>query len=631
MGDTFELLTYSQTAGDSGSFGVDPPDRPPETVTMVGVVDGPNLGDPSKPLQPLVYLSSRTVEGTDIGVVTSLISVDLHDGVDLTGLRSSLDTLAGRPGADALTVEPLHAVSDTVRTAVRLQAVSLWLMASIAGVAAVAALGQLITRGARVAPDDELTLRSIGYGRTELIGESLGCAVVVIATGTALGTISAPIASPIFPTGFVAAIDPDHGVRLEATVLVLGALAMAAALTAWAAVALALVRTRLRAATPPALATRVASIAISPAVATGTRLAFARTGREAGSVRATVVGLVVAVAAVTGALTVGLSLHRLVTEPARFGADYDVYFGNGGLPDGTADQLLADPDIGALSLVSEGQVAAGERTVRVLWFDARRGEVMPRLLDGRLPLAADEVAFGAVEARSLAVGIGDTIELTGTAGTCACRVTGIVVIPSVGVNTGVGHDGALTGDGLRGLVADTVPGVALADVVPGATGAVERLASEYSATPAGFQELPEVIANLSLASGVPNALAVLLACLAGVGVAHAATLSVRRRRRDVAVLAALGAERSWLRTMAHWQVTAGVVVPVVAGVPLGFGAGTFVFRAIAGSIGAIDTPDLPLVRGLLVAAGVVVVANLAGAIPSRRARRARPADVLAGE
>ncbi len=54
---------------------------------------------------------------------------------------------------------------------------------------------------------------------------------------------------------------------------------------------------------------------------------------------------------------------------------------------------------------------------------------------------------------------------------------------------------------------------------------------------------------------VPYLLVVLILALGVLTVAHAMFTSARHRRRDLAVLGALGADRSWLARVVHWQAT----------------------------------------------------------------------------
>ena len=130
---------------------------------------------------------------------------------------------------------------------------------------------------------------------------------------------------------------------------------------------------------------------------------------------------------------------------------------------------------------------------------------------------------------------------------------------------------------------------------------------------------------------VPGLLAVLLAVLTLLTMVHGLLVSVQRRRRDLAVLSVLGADRSFLARTVHWQATALTVVPIALGVPLGLIAGSFVFRAFADRLGAVPDPAIPILVVLVTVVGLVGVANVAAVVPARRARHLSTAQQLRTE
>ena len=127
---------------------------------------------------------------------------------------------------------------------------------------------------------------------------------------------------------------------------------------------------------------------------------------------------------------------------------------------------------------------------------------------------------------------------------------------------------------------------------------------------------------------IPAILAVLLGILALLTLVHALLVSVQSRRRDLAVLRALGANPPWIGRAVHWQATVLTAAPLVLGVPLGLIGGAVVFRAFANSIGALPEPATPLLAVGAIAIGLVAIANLAAVLPARRARRLSTAELL---
>jgi putative ABC transport system permease protein len=107
--------------------------------------------------------------------------------------------------------------------------------------------------------------------------------------------------------------------------------------------------------------------------------------------------------------------------------------------------------------------------------------------------------------------------------------------------------------------------------------------------------------------------------------------SINNRRRDVAVVRSLGADRSWITRAVHWQATSFMVLPVVVGTPVGIIVGQVVFRSFADSVGAVNGASLPFVTIATVVAALVLLANVVAAVPARRARRLAPAVLLQAE
>jgi ABC-type lipoprotein release transport system permease subunit len=107
--------------------------------------------------------------------------------------------------------------------------------------------------------------------------------------------------------------------------------------------------------------------------------------------------------------------------------------------------------------------------------------------------------------------------------------------------------------------------------------------------------------------------------------------SVRRRRRDLALLKSLGFTRSQLAATVAWQSTVAVILGVVAGVPLGIAVGRYLWDLFAREINAVPAPTVPVTSVVLIAVGALVLANLVAAAPARVAARAPTALLLRAE
>lgn len=140
--------------------------------------------------------------------------------------------------------------------------------------------------------------------------------------------------------------------------------------------------------------------------------------------------------------------------------------------------------------------------------------------------------------------------------------------------------------------------------------------------------MPGVILNVARVRRIATFLAGLLALLLFMSMLNAIIMSIHRRRRDFAVLAALGADRRWIGRAAHWQTTILSALPLIAGVPLGIIAGSAVFRAFANRIGAVPDPTIPIALVLGLSIAFVAVANIVAVVPNLRARRVPTAQLL---
>ena len=625
LGETFELVTFTQEQGDTGRFGVDPPAGPHLPATLVGIVDGPSTLEDQTPAAvfPRVLLDTP-----NIGISQTKIAVNLHPGVSLDEFRSQLDTL---PDSGTLSLAFTPLISSQLRRAVNTQGRGLWLLAVVAGIAAVAVLGQVITRQARLSAAERMPLSALGFTDRQLLTESTCRAAVPIVLGTLIGAALAVAVSGRFPTGFIRSLEPTPGVLVLWAVLLAATSLLITALLVWTVASLTVSRWAARVPRPSptldALATRISS----PTAAVGMRFAFMRSAAERGSTRSSLIGVLLTVGGLVGAITFGVSLDRLVSEPFRYGVNYDANFGdNGGnqLPDGFADRLDADPNVTSLTLFAGGQARVGDTTVPLLGVKAVRGDGAPIVLSGRLPAGDDEIAFGRVSAGDVGAHMGGELTMTGPTGSQTFRVVGLVVVPGLGANEGVGEGAVVTLGGLSQL--DDGAAVTSAAVrFRSRSVGFDDYGAEFgltSGTNPGFT--PVAITNVARVRTIPFALAGVLGVLVVLTVAHIMFTSTRARRRDVAILRSLGADRGWVTRAVHWQATAFTVVPVAIGVPLGFIIGRLVFAEFANSMGAINGASLPLGIVVAVVLGVLILANAVAAVPARRARHTRPAVIL---
>jgi ABC-type antimicrobial peptide transport system permease subunit len=142
---------------------------------------------------------------------------------------------------------------------------------------------------------------------------------------------------------------------------------------------------------------------------------------------------------------------------------------------------------------------------------------------------------------------------------------------------------------------------------------------------------PAEIVNSGDISGSSRLLGVAVALSALSTLALALTAAVRRRRRDLALLKALGFTRRQLGATVAWQATGTVFVGLVFGVPIGAVLGRVLWGLFARQLDVLAEPTIPLAAIGLVIAAAVISANVLSAIPGHIARAVPAALVLRSE
>ena len=142
---------------------------------------------------------------------------------------------------------------------------------------------------------------------------------------------------------------------------------------------------------------------------------------------------------------------------------------------------------------------------------------------------------------------------------------------------------------------------------------------------------PAEVGNWGRVSAFPYVLAALIAAAAAAILAHALVTSIRRRRRDLAILKTLGFERHDVRRTVAWQASTVAAIGLLVGLPLGVGIGRFAWNLFAQELGVLSEPVAPVWPGLLVIPGTLLLANLVALLPGRIAAGTPPAAVLRAE
>jgi hypothetical protein len=131
--------------------------------------------------------------------------------------------------------------------------------------------------------------------------------------------------------------------------------------------------------------------------------------------------------------------------------------------------------------------------------------------------------------------------------------------------------------------------------------------------------------------GTPEVLAVLLAGLGLAVLGQLIVMSGRRRRRDFAIMKALGLLRRQVRWITAWQVTTMTVLALLIGLPSGVALGRWAWVLFASGLGIAGGTVTPVTITLLMVPAAILAANAVAFWPASEAARLNPAKVLHAE
>jgi len=530
------------------------------------------------------------------------------------------------------------------------------------GIVALACLligAQLIGRQIRLRADERAVLRAVGASPGQTWADGLIGIFASVVAGALLAVVVAVCLSPIAPLGPVRPVYPDPGVSFDWTVLGCGLavlivfLGVTAALVSYRGAPQRAARRGLAPEQPSRILAAAGSAGLPVPALTGVRFALVPgRGRTSVPVRSAVLGAVLAVVALVGTATFGASLKSLVSRPALYGWNWDYMLGAGGDLPGPKVTALLDHDryVAAWSGVYTGSLNLDDLPVPVLG-ETPGARVAPALLSGHGVQTSDQVVLGALTLAQLHAHLGSTlIESAGAGGPHRLLVVGTATLPAFGgsgqhMEMGVG---AVLSYQLLPLLQRNsfntpLPGPqsALVRLRPGEARAAAYRSlltiAQETTNPENFGvavigvQRPAEILNYRSLGDTPAFLGAGLAAGAIAALALTLVASVRRRRRDLAVLKTLGFTERQLAATVAWHSSTAVAIGVVAGVPLGIALGRTLWDLFAHDINAVPAPSVPVGQVALIAVGALVLANVIAAVPGRLAARTPTALVLRSE
>jgi ABC-type lipoprotein release transport system permease subunit len=139
------------------------------------------------------------------------------------------------------------------------------------------------------------------------------------------------------------------------------------------------------------------------------------------------------------------------------------------------------------------------------------------------------------------------------------------------------------------------------------------------------------VENLQRVDSLPALLAALLAFLALATLTHVLITSVRRRRRDYAVLKAMGFERTQLAGAVVWNTWLLAALGVALGIPIGVVLGRSLWRFVTNQIGSVQPPIVPARILAIAVIGTAFIATAVAVVPAWLAARTQSASALRTE
>ena len=485
------------------------------------------------------------------------------------------------PSGSELYVYLTSAIEAEAQRAIRPEAIALAVFGLIAGLAAVILGTQSIGRQLRAGADDAGALRALGAGPLMIIADGLPGILAAVAAGAVLAIAVALALSPFSLFGPVREVVRGRGLYPDWAVLGLGALTLSVVLAG--------------------LATVIAYRQVPHRLAARGRAASRRPSAARTAVAA---GL-----PVSGTEGVRLALepgHGRTAVPVR-----SVLAGRG--LDSNRDVVLGPATLAALHQRVGGIVTLASGSFRVRLTIA--GTATMPAIGGALSIHPSMSTGALFSAAILPEG-----SSSGPFGAFLAGPNAILVRLRPGTSPAAGLQS------LQAIGRQLTAGLKAPRTLAESNGS--SIADTIDLLPA---QRPAEIVNYKTMGAMPAVLAAGLAAGAVAGLGLTLVASVRRRRRDFALLKTLGFTRGQLAGAVAWQSSVIAVVGLLIGVPVGVALGRLLWLAFARELSAVPDAVIPAGSIALAALAALVLANLVAALPGRAAGRTPAAIVLRAE
>ena len=569
---------------------------------------------------------------------------------DVNAMQADLSRLEGAKPATAFT---FASQGDRTQHSIHLQAIALWVLAGLLALAGLLVVAQLFARQSTLESTGYRELRALGMTSDQVWAVGMTRVVLIGSVAGSIALVTASAASSLFPIGLAGTAEPQPGFTLDFPALTIGMFATFLAVVAcgawpnWHAarrssLATARPEASTRYTTPVGTATRLGGAPVT--VSTGIAFALGR-GRDGNAIplRTTLTAAAIGVAALTAAIVFSASLTHLVDSPKLYGVTWDALIesvsGPGTSPTPALSVVRHDPAVDAVSMGYSGVPAQiGKVGVDAMAVEALRGSLLqPTIVTGHSPTRRDEIVLGARDLQRLHLHVGDTVHINvaGIDNPHPVTVVGTAIFPVLSDGLGLGRGTQLTIGTLRQTVGRSTPppDTILVKFRPGTNQsvAIARLSREIgpaagiSVTP---PQQPVDLINFGRVQNLPLIVGGLLGLLAVGTLVHLLVTSIRRRRRDLAVLKVVGFVPGQLRRTILWQANTITILALLLGVPVGTVIGRGVWYIFAHQIGVFAAPTVPPAPVIALVFGALLITCLTALVPARSAARSQVSEIL---
>jgi putative ABC transport system permease protein len=606
----------------------------------------------------------------------ALYGIQLAPGVSVASVETELANVVPRHYVFEFHV--LSVTTSEVELSVKPESVALGAFGAIAALACLVLAAQAIARSLRRSDEDRQIMRALGASPVDTTAEGLIGVLGAIVLGSLVAAALAIALSPLAPLGPVRPFYPSPGVSFDWTVLGVGVAVLVMGLSIFALaqshrVAPHRVKQSLTSSAHRSGVARAAQTAgMSVAGVVGVHFALeSGRGRTAVPVRSVLVGTVVAVTLVVATLTFASGLSTLVSHPPLYGWNWNYALNpTNDVPPATMALLRRDRDVAAFSGVDYTDIEIDGETFPILLTNVH-AKVSPPILSGHAVDAKNEIVLGAATMALLKKHLGQSVTVSfGSADDAPdlipptkLRIVGTATLPAVGYSSFVAEHtsmgtGAIVPMGVQPAAMKKTmespdpnlngPELVFVRMKRGVSARAGRASMQYLANEANSifahdkngtgqgvdvlgVERPAQIVNYRSVGSTPIILAGGLALGAVLALGLTLGSSVRRRRRDLALLKAFGFTQRQLTAAITWQATVDAVVGIVFGLPIGILVGRELWTLFAQSINAVPDATVPVLAVLLVGLGTLIFTNAVAILPGITARRTPTALVLRAE